>query len=60
MISVGFNLDIKKKKKKWDVGGVTPPTLKIYHFARQKRQYSVFLQGNVLDPSQLSEHILTI
>ena len=30
-------------------GGKTLPTLKICHFARQKRQYNVFLQGKLLD-----------
>ena len=38
-------------------GDDTPPTLKNFHFAGQKQQYSVFLQGNLLDPGPASEHI---
>jgi len=35
-----------------------PPTLKICHFAEQKRQYNVFLQDNVLDLGPIDQLLL--
>ena len=49
-----------RKKLKGGMGASHPPNLKICHFAGQKQQYNVVLQGNLLDPGQTTEHIFTI
>ena len=47
-------------KPKGGMGVGHLPTWKIYHIAGPKWQCSVFLQGNLLDPSLPTEHIFAV
>ena len=58
MFCICVNVNMQGRNLRGGIGVAHPKTIKICYFAGQKRQFNVFLKGNLLDPGPFDQVLL--